>query len=125
MALDGTGSVRRYWLVLGVLGHYKLVLLSTWWCRVSIGHLCLYILKMWRFGQVFPIPHSQTHSQTKPFVTILRFYMYIFLRYKKTLNCFNTLHTLLTLPAKRHTYMAYDTFIAIRLKHYADETDGS
>ena len=28
-----------------VLGHYKLVLLNTWWYRVTIGLLCLYLLK--------------------------------------------------------------------------------
>ena len=28
-----------------VLGHYKLVVLGTWWRRVIIGLLCLYILK--------------------------------------------------------------------------------
>ena len=32
-------------LYLVVLIHYKLALISTWWYRVTIGLLCLYILK--------------------------------------------------------------------------------
>ena len=35
----------RYWLVLWVLGQYNLVLLGIKWYWVSIGLLCLYILK--------------------------------------------------------------------------------
>ena len=40
----GTGSVYADTsLYLVVLVHYKLALLGTWWYRVSIGLLCLYI----------------------------------------------------------------------------------
>ena len=38
-------SMGRYWLVLWVLGQYNLVLLGIKWYWVSIGLLCLYILK--------------------------------------------------------------------------------
>ena len=41
MALGQYGATGWY---LVVLGHYKLVLLDTWWYRVSIGLSCLYIL---------------------------------------------------------------------------------
>ena len=47
VGFDGTGSVcgdTGWYLV--VLGQYKLVLLSIIWYRVSIGLLCLYILKI-------------------------------------------------------------------------------
>ena len=46
MVLDGTGSVygdTGEYLV--ALGHYKFLLLGTWWYRVSIRLLYLYILK--------------------------------------------------------------------------------
>ena len=46
MVLDGTGSVEGgtgWYLV--VLGQYNLVLLGIKWYWVSIGLLCLYILK--------------------------------------------------------------------------------
>ena len=42
VGIDGTRSVQGnigWYLV--VLGHYKLVLLGSWWYRVNIGLLCL------------------------------------------------------------------------------------
>ena len=52
-------------LYLVVLIHYKLALISTWWYRVTIGLLCLYILKKkWRFCWVISMCYSLTHRQT-------------------------------------------------------------
>ena len=45
----------RYWVS---IRQYQLVI------DVSRGHLCLYILKKWRSGQVLPMPHSLTHWLT-------------------------------------------------------------
>ena len=50
MTLGQNYSDSGWYLV--ALGYHKLVLLGTWWYRVSIGLLCLYKLKKWRLGHM-------------------------------------------------------------------------
>ena len=59
-----------YWLVLDggngrylvVLGHYTLVLVGTWWYRVSVElFLPVYIEE--KIGRVLPIPHRHTDNK--------------------------------------------------------------
>ena len=54
--------MRRYWLVLWVLGQYNLVLLGIKWYWVSIGLLCLYILKK---GDLVGCYHSGTTNKRR------------------------------------------------------------
>ena len=53
----------RYWLVLWVLGQYNLVLLGIEWYWVSIGLLCLYILKKMEIQSDVTITGRQTNDE--------------------------------------------------------------
>ena len=63
LVLDGTGSVYSDtgWCLV-VLGQYKLVLLNTWWYRVSMGLLCLCIHR--KSGGVVGYYRCFTHMLT-------------------------------------------------------------
>ena len=66
MTYDGTGSVEGgtgWYLV--VLGQYRLVLVDIWWYWVSIGLLCLYILKKVKIWSDVTIAGQRTTEQGK------------------------------------------------------------
>ena len=52
--------VQQYGWHLVVLSQYKVVLANSWRHWVRIGHVCLYILRTWKSGQVLPMPNTQT-----------------------------------------------------------------
>ena len=53
----------QYMATFMVLGHFRLVVLGTWWYRVSIVLLCLVILKKWRFVRVLPKRYTLTDNK--------------------------------------------------------------
>ena len=53
----------QYWLVLVVLGQYNLVLLGIKWYWVSIGLLCLHILKNMEIWSDVTIAGRQTKKE--------------------------------------------------------------
>ena len=61
----------RYWVVLGVLGQYNLVMFSVKRYWVSKVFLCQYILKKWRFGWASPIPDRHTHTYRQENIGLL------------------------------------------------------
>ena len=73
-------SVGRYWLVLWVLGQYNLVLPGIKWYWVSIGLLCVYILKKkkMRFGRVSPNQDRQRNKVVRNVFSVrLLSFMYV------------------------------------------------